>query len=72
MFVRRKVNKSGSVSIQVIDKSFGYKVIKTIGSATKADEIKFLIARAKEFIQTSDGSQTELFHAKINERGNSD
>ena len=67
MFVRRKVNKSGSVSVQVIDKSLGYKVIKTIGSAKAADEIELLLARAKDFIQTSDGKQAELFHSKTKE-----
>jgi len=67
VFVRRKTNKSGSVSIQVIDKSLGYKVVKTIGSARNANEIGLLLARAKEFIQTSDGKQTELFHSKTKE-----
>jgi len=40
MFVRKKKNKSGSVSIQIILKSRGkYKVIKTIGCAkTKREE----------------------------------
>jgi len=67
MFVRRKANKSGSVSIQVIDKSLGYKVVKTIGLARNANEIGLLLAKAKEFIQTSDGNQTELFHAPTKE-----
>jgi len=41
MFVRKKKNKSGVVSVQVIDKSSGkYKVKKTIGSSSKPDEIK--------------------------------
>lgn len=65
--MRRKTNKSGSVSIQVIDKTLGYKVVKTIGSARNANEIEMLLARAKEFIQTSDGKQTELFHSKTKE-----
>jgi hypothetical protein len=35
MFVRKKKNPSGVVSIQVIDKRNGiYRVVKTIGSAT--------------------------------------
>lgn len=34
MFVRKKANRSGLISIQVIDKSTGkYKVVKTIGSS---------------------------------------
>ena len=33
MFVRKKKNKSGSTSVQVIDKANGYRVVETIGSA---------------------------------------
>jgi transposase len=67
MFVRKKANKSGSVSIQIIDKSFGYKVVKTIGAAKDSAEIKRLIAKAEEYIQTSDGKQTALFQSKSQE-----
>ncbi len=39
MFVRKKQNKSGVVSIQVIDKSSGkYKVVKTVGSSANVQE----------------------------------
>lgn len=62
MFVRKKPNKSGSVSVQIIDKSIGYKVVRTVGSARDPDEIKQLIAKAKEIIQTCNGKQTSLFH----------
>ena len=35
MFIRQKKNKSGVISIQVIDKSNGkYKLLKTIGSSS--------------------------------------
>ncbi|MFH1347607.1 MAG: IS1634 family transposase [Candidatus Margulisiibacteriota bacterium] len=64
MFVRQKANKSGSVSIQIIDKSLGYKVVKTIGAAKDRAEIEQLIAKAEEFIETSDGKQAGLFHSK--------
>lgn len=40
MFVRKKRNKSGSVSIQIIDKTKGYRVLQTIGSATHPDDIE--------------------------------
>jgi len=41
MFVRKKVNKSGSVSVQVISKIRGkFKLIKTIGSPKDEDTIK--------------------------------
>lgn len=37
MFVRRKVNRSGSISVHVVDKSRGgFKVIKTFGTASTA------------------------------------
>ena len=41
MFVRKKKNPSGIVSIQIIDKSQGkYKVIKTIGSSSDTSEVE--------------------------------
>lgn len=42
MFVRKKKNKSGSISIQVINKSdsTGYKVIKTFGCSSDPDDIE--------------------------------
>ena len=40
MFIRKKKNKSGIISVQVIDKSSGvYKVIKTIGSSNNQQKI---------------------------------
>ena len=58
MFVRRKPNKSGLVSVQVIDKRTGsYKVIKTIGSSSDHDEIERLVNQANRYIQTQQGSQ---------------
>lgn len=48
MFVRKKPNKSGLVSVQVIEKSNGkYKVVKTIGSSTDPSEIERLVAKGK-------------------------
>lgn len=47
MFVRKKKNKSGVVSIQIIDKSSGkYKVVKTIGSSDNVAEIEQLYQKA--------------------------
>ena len=41
MFVRKKKNKSGSISVQIISKEGGkYKVVKTIGSSKYSKEIK--------------------------------
>lgn len=51
MFVRKKKNKSGSISIQIIDKSSGkYKVVKTIGSSNDLKEIDKLYMEAYETI----------------------
>ena len=58
MFVRQKKNKSGVISVQVIDKSSGrYKVLKTIGSSDNPLEIKALVVKAKEFIKETTGAQ---------------
>lgn len=49
MFVRKKPNKSGLVSVQIIDKSQGkYKVVKTVGSSNDPDEIERLMVQAKD------------------------
>lgn len=50
MFVRKKKNRSGSVSIQVIDKSKAYRVVKTIGSSRDTDQIRRMFELAKLFI----------------------
>jgi transposase len=50
MFVRKKKNKSGSQSIQIISKNRGkYKVIKTIGCAKtrREEELLMLLARSE-------------------------
>lgn len=68
MFVRKKRNKSGSVSVQIVDKSSGcYRVIKTVGFSKDQEKIDFLIRRAKYAIRTSDGRQGELFSLRTPE-----
>jgi len=43
MFVREKKNKSGTVSIQIIDKSLGsYRITKISGSFSDPEEITYL------------------------------
>ncbi|MEA3346695.1 MAG: IS1634 family transposase [Candidatus Auribacterota bacterium] len=61
MFVRKKQNKTGSVSIQIIDKSNGYKVVKTIGCSKNQNTIRQLVKKAQQTIRTCDGKQSELF-----------
>ena len=53
MFVRKKPNKSGLISVQIIDKSSGkYVVRQTVGSSTDPNEISFLVKKAKQQILT--------------------
>lgn len=52
MFVRQKKNKSGSVSVQIISKSYGkYKVIQTLGSSADQKTILGLVLKAKQEIR---------------------
>lgn len=52
MFIRQKKNKTGTVSVQIIDKSTGkYKLVKTIGSTSDKNIINDYIAQAKSHIQ---------------------
>ena len=51
MFVRKKKNRSGSVSVQVIDKSKDYRVVKTIGSSKYPDKISRMFELGKLFIE---------------------
>ncbi len=51
MFIRRKRNKTGTTSVQVIDKSSGkYKVIYSAGSSADASTIARLTEQAKQHI----------------------
>ena len=61
MFVRKKRNKSGTTSVQIIDKSAGYKVVESIGSSKDVDEIANLVKKAEHQIGTNKGRQRELF-----------
>ena len=60
MFVRKKRNKSGSVSVQVIDKFNGYRVIKTLGSARDPEEVNRLVELGKVYLARQ-GGQYLLF-----------
>lgn len=74
MFVRQKKNKSGVISVQIIDKSSGrYKVFKTIGSSSVPSEIESLVEKGKEYIRRISGLQeldfsntTEQIHFLLN------
>lgn len=56
MFVRKKPNKSGLVSVQIIDKSSGkYVVRETVGSSEDPLEIAFLVKKGKQRISQLSG-----------------
>lgn len=48
MYIRKKKNKSGVVSVQIIDKSTGtYRVLQTIGSALELGDVEVLYKKAE-------------------------
>jgi transposase len=52
MFVRKKINRSGSVSVVVISKARGeYREVKTIGVSSDADEIEGLYRQGLAWIR---------------------
>lgn len=56
MFFRQKKNRSGVVSVQVIDKSSGkYRLVKTIGSSSDATVVAELVKQAETWIKESQG-----------------
>ncbi|MFC1584997.1 IS1634 family transposase [Fibrobacterota bacterium] len=67
MFVRKKSNKSGSVSVQIIDKSNGYRVVKTIGAAHDPQEVQRLMEMGEIFITRQSG-QYSLFPENQHDR----
>ena len=51
MFIRKNVNRSGSISVQIISKRGGkYRVVQTIGTSRDPDEVEKLVLGAKERI----------------------
>lgn len=62
MFVRKKKNKSGLISIQVIEKRNGKSVlVKTIGSSSLPNEIDRLFEEGRLFIRQYGGQQELCF-----------
>lgn len=61
MFLRKKKNASGSISVQIISKTRGkYKVEKTIGSSSNEQELQKLVFLGKQEIEKR-SSQPKLF-----------
>jgi hypothetical protein len=62
MFVRKKKNSSGVISIQVIDKSSGsYTLIKTIGSSADPRTIEQLYLEGQKWVENYSGQLTIEF-----------
>ena len=61
MFLRKKKNKSGSISVQIISKERGkYKVVKTIGSSRNEQDVQKLVFIAKQEVERLN-AQSKLF-----------
>ncbi|MEO6706772.1 MAG: IS1634 family transposase [Ginsengibacter sp.] len=61
MFLRKKKNKSGSTSVQIISKERGkYKVVNTIGSSDNEQEIQKLVLLGKQEVERLN-AQPKLF-----------
>ena len=59
MFVRKKKNRSGTVSVVIADKSSGkFKELKTIGVSSDSDEIARLEVKARQWIDEYSGQLT--------------
>lgn len=58
MFIRKKKNKSGTLSIQIISKTRGkYKVIKTVGCAKTKREEELMVLLANTELERLEGNQ---------------
>lgn len=67
MFVRKKTNKSGVISIQIIEKRLGKSILlKTVGSSSDPKQVAELFEKGKREIQEIKG-QTSLHFNKHNE-----
>ena len=67
MFIRKKRNQSGSISVQVIDKSKGFRVVKTMGSSREPAEVQRLVELGNLFIESQHG-QYSLFPQSPHDR----
>lgn len=56
MFVRKKTNPSGVISVQIIDKRKGrYRVVKTMGSSTETEKVESLYEQGKKWVEQQMG-----------------
>ena len=57
MFVRKKKNRTGTISVVVVDKSHGFKEVKNFGVVKTDEEADVLCMRAREWIHAYGGQQ---------------
>ena len=75
MFIRRKPNKSGTFSVQVVDKIRGrYTLVKSFGASKSEDELSVMERRAADFISTYGGQSVLDFkrQERLDERAEAD
>ena len=66
MYVRRKINASGSTSIQVVQKNSGrIKILKTIGSSKIDSDIEELYQLARVEMRTLQRCSELPFHQNM-------
>lgn len=69
MFVRQKQNKSGIISVQIIDKSSGkYCLYQTVGSSSDKNEIDLLVKKGNSMIQKISGQESFYFDKQQEEQ----
>ena len=65
MFVRKKINRSGSTSVVIVDKSTGkIRYLKTIGVSSDEQEIAILYQQGKKWIATHCGNRDMFSEAE--------
>ncbi len=68
VFLRKTKNKSGVISVQIIDKSSGkYRMIKTIGSSSDPNVVNDLVSKAKQWIKAEQRSLEFTFDDNANQ-----
>ena len=68
MYIRKKLNRSGSISIVVVDKSSGrYRELKTIGVSSDEKEVAALCLLGKKWISAYCGNR-DMFSLAERER----
>ena len=69
MYVRRKVNKSGSTSVQIVDKAGGfYRVVCSLGTGREEWELVRLEARGRQYIKEHSHPELPFFEPSIDDR----